>query len=168
MAEVPARHAKSDRVHRWLTLAANLGVLVGIALLVVELGQNRITMRAQTRNELSASIVELFGLVADNEQLAGLRRRADAGEELTPDESYRYSIITRAFFRYWENVHYQFRQGLYDETEFSRQKGAWASYAATSPALVAWWCEHREEFSPEFAADFDSILTTHTCARRYE
>ena len=73
-------------------------------------------------------------------------------------------LITRAFFRYWEDVHYQFRQGLYDEVEFSRQRDAWQAYAGESAALVTWWCRNRSQFSPEFAAEFDGILTRHTCA----
>jgi len=154
---------KSEGVNRWLTLGANVGVLIGIILLSVELSQNRTTMRAQTRHELSTDIVELFSLVAANEQLASVRRRADAGESLTADESYQYAIITRAFFRYWEDVHYQFRQGLYDEIEFSRQRDAWKSYAAESSALVDWWCRNRSTFSSDFVSDFDSILTSHTC-----
>ena len=32
---------KVEHLNRWLTIAANLGVLAGIALLVFELGQNR-------------------------------------------------------------------------------------------------------------------------------
>jgi hypothetical protein len=153
----------SERVHRWLTLGANLGVLIGIILLLVELNQNATMMRAQTRNQVSAGIVELLSLIADNDQLASVRRRADAGEPLTPDESYQYDLITRAFFRYWENVHYQFRQGLYDEVEFSRQAEAWRSYAGESVVLVDWWCQHRPEFSPKFAEEFDNVLTIHKC-----
>jgi len=154
---------KSEQVHRWLTLAANLGVLVGILLLIAELSQNLTAVRAQTRHDLSSDIVELFTQVAGNEQLASVRRRADAGELLTPDEAYQYALITRAFFRYWEDVHYQYRTGLYDETEFSRQRDAWKAYAAESGALVDWWCRNRSQFSPEFAAEFDGILTAHQC-----
>lgn len=154
---------RSDRIHRWLTLGANLAVLVTIILVVMELNQNRTTMRAQTRHELSAGIVDLFTQVASDEQLAGLRRRADAGEPLTADEAYRYELITRAFFRYWEDVHYQYRIGLYDEVEFARQRDAWKGYAATSPTVVAWWCANRTAFSPDFVSDFDRILTTYTC-----
>jgi hypothetical protein len=154
---------KSERVHRWLTLAANLGVLIGIVLLIAELSQNLTAVRAQTRHDLSSDIVELFTQVAGNEQLASVRRRADAGEPLNPDETYQYELITRAFFRYWEDVHYQFRQGLYDEIEFSRQRGAWRAYAGESAALVTWWCRNRSQFSPEFAEDFDAILTRYTC-----
>ena len=41
---------RSEKVNRWLTLGANVGVLIGILLLVVELSQNREMIRAQTRN----------------------------------------------------------------------------------------------------------------------
>lgn len=153
----------TDRLHRWLTLGANLGVLGGLLLLVAELSQNAAMMRAQTRNDLSAGIVELFIRVAENPQLASLRRRADAGETLTPDEAYQYAILTRGLFRYWENVHYQFRQGLYDEAEFSAQRDAWRSYAEASPALAAFWCENRVEFSPEFVREFDDLIPSGAC-----
>lgn len=153
----------TDRLHRWLTLGANVGVLVGLLLLVVELSQNAAMMRAQTRNELSAGIVDLFARVAENPELASLRRRADTGAELTLDETYRYDIITRAFFRYWENVHYQFRQGLYDEVEFSRQRDAWRDYAQASPALARFWCQQRAGFSPEFVEEFSALLPTDSC-----
>lgn len=158
-----ALNSRADRFHRWLTLAANLGVLVGILLLVLELNQNRTMIRAQTRSELSTGIVDLFTAVAENPELASLRRRADAGEKLGPDEMYRYEIITRAFFRYWENVHYQYRHGLYDDIEFARQKDAWRDYASSSPALARWWCAHRAEFSPEFASEFDDLLPAGAC-----
>lgn len=155
---------KGERLHRWLTLGANLGVLIGILLLIAELSQNLTAVRAQTRHDLSSDIVELFTQVAGNAQLASVRRRADSGEPLTPDETYQYDLITRAFFRYWEDVHYQFRQGLYDEVEFSRQRDAWQAYAGESAALVAWWCRNRSQFSPEFAEEFDGILTRYTCS----
>lgn len=149
---------KTGQLHRWLTLGANFGVLIGLILLVVELSQNAAMMRAQTRNELAVGIVDLFARVAENPQLASLRRRADAGEELSPDETYQYEIITRAFFRYWENVHYQYRQDLYDEVEFSRQREAWRSYVVASPALRRFWCTQKGGFSAEFADEFDALL----------
>ena len=153
----------SDKVLRWATLAANLGAVVGLILLVLGLKQNETLMRAQTRNDLSVGIVDLFARVAEDSQLASVRRRADLGEVLTPDETYQYEIITRAFFRYWENVHYQYRQGLYDEAEFGRQREAWRNYAQSSPAVVKFWCAERNQFSPAFVSDFDQLLTRDAC-----
>ena len=153
----------SDKVLRWATLAANLGAVVGLILLVLGLKQNEAIMRAQTRNELAVGIVDLFARVAENPELASLRRRADTGEELTPDETYQYEIITRAFFRYWENVHYQYRQGLYDGAEFGRQREAWRDYAQSSPALIKFWCAESSQFSPEFVSAFDALLPRDAC-----
>jgi hypothetical protein len=152
-----------DRLNRWLTLAANLGVLVGILLLVLELDQNRELTRAQTRSELAMGIVDITSLSASNIQLAGVLRRGDIGEDLTPDEFRQYRARTFALFRYLENVHYQFRQGLYDEVEFMRQRAAWQAYAASSKTGIEIWCRTRSLYSPEFVNDFDSVLTTYTC-----
>ena len=109
---------ESERLNRWLTLGANLGVLIGILLLVFELNQNRDLVRAQIRNELSQGVIDILRLRTDNEQLADILFRAENGEELSPLESSRYMHFYRAFFRYVANVHYQYRQGLYDDSEY--------------------------------------------------
>ena len=45
---------------RWLTIGANLGVLIGLLLLIAELNQNRDMMRAQVRHDLAMGIVDLL------------------------------------------------------------------------------------------------------------
>ena len=47
---------ESDRLTRWLTIGANVGVLIGIVLLIAELAQNRDMMRAQVRHELACTM----------------------------------------------------------------------------------------------------------------
>ena len=56
----------SDRIGRWLTLGANLAVFVGIVLLIAELNQNYEIMRAQTRTEISQSLLSVLELTAQN------------------------------------------------------------------------------------------------------
>ncbi len=153
----------SDKLNRWLTLGANIGVLVGIILLAAELNQNSAMIRAQTRNELSNSIVELLSNSAGNAELAGIMRRASAGEELTPDEYLQFRERQGAMFRYWENVHYQFREGLYDETEFSKQRDAWREYVNQSQAVVDAWCDARDFVANELAAEVDDLLVISGC-----
>lgn len=36
----------ADNVNKWLTLSANIGVVIGLVLLIVEIGQNTEMMRA--------------------------------------------------------------------------------------------------------------------------
>ena len=148
----------SKVLHRWLTLGANLAVLLGIVLLIVELDQNREQMRAQTRHELSMGIVDLLQTPAENEQLADVLIRALAGESLSPAELFQFELRTNALFRYWENVHYQYREGLYDEVEFERQRNAWAASMKNAKITRDYWCRVRSRYSPQYAAEMDALL----------
>ena len=118
----------TNKITHWLTFAANIGVILGILLLVFELQQNRDLMKAQMRTEISNGIYDLFTLTAVNPQLADLLYRAEKGEKLTPAEHFQYMSRTKAMFRYFENVNYQYRQGLYEESEYDKQKTAWKNY----------------------------------------
>ena len=153
----------SDKANRWLTLGANLGVLVGLILLIAELNQNRDMMRAQTRHELAMGIVDLFQTPASNEQLADLMYRAKSGEEMTPTELFQFQLGTNALYRYWENVHYQYRVGLYDDIEFGKQREAWRTHFANSSRAEQYWCQVRSLYSPEFASEMDSLLANGPC-----
>ena len=153
----------SNQLNRWLTLGANIGVLVGIILLVMELNQNREMARAQTRNELSMGIVGIQSGVAENSELASVLAKARAGETLSPSEQIQYSNRELAMFRYWENVHYQYRVGLYDDDEYSKQKYAWDLYLNGSEATAKTWCLVRDMFSSKFSAEVDDLLSRFTC-----
>ena len=153
----------SEKWVRWLSLAANFAVLAGIVLVIVELKQNRDMMRAQTRHELAMGIVDLLQAPANNEQLAGVLYRAHSGDELSPSEQFQFELRTNALFRYWEDVHYQFRVGLYDETEFERQRGAWEASFSWSVPQRDYWCRVRTLYSPEFMAEMDRLLPDNPC-----
>ena len=156
---------EDHRLTRWLTLGANIAVVAGIVLLLMELDQNRQQMRAQTRHELAMGIVDLLQTLATNEQLANVFYRARAGEPLTPVEQFQFEVRTNALFRYWEDVHYQYRLGLYDEVEFERQRGAWKASLGSSRLAIEYWCRVRTLYSPEFAAEMDGLLDT-ACTSR--
>jgi len=154
---------ESEQLNRWLTLGANFGVLVGILLLVYELNQNRELTRAEIRNELSQGVIEFTMAQSENEQLADIIVRAETGEKLTPVEQRRYTYFFRGFFRYLANVHYQYRHGLYDDSEYLVQRDAWGWYLASAKPLVDVWCDYRKTVSLEVQAEIDSLLTTYTC-----
>jgi len=113
---------------------------------------------AQSRYEISQGIVDLLILTASNTQLASVVRHGDSGEELTPDEVRQFRHRTFALFRYLENLHYQYRQGPFDETEYSTQNIAWTAYLNSSEAAVTAWCALRPSVSPEFRFEVDSEL----------
>lgn len=154
---------ESDRLNRWLTLGANVAVLVGIVLLIYELQQNREMMRAQTRNEISSRLVDIQMTVASSPQLADTLVRGRSGDELSPAEQLQFANRNVAMYRYWENVHYQYRLGLYDEEEFTSQRDAWRNYVNSSKPVAEIWCRIRETSSAEYVAEVDPLLTEYTC-----
>ena len=152
------KRMSKERLMQWIALAANGGTIVGLLMVIMQLQQNRTLMRAQVRHELASTIVDLLNSSASNSQLAGVLRRAGLGEQLTEDEQFQFRLRSNALLRYWEDVHYQFRLGLYDEVEYSRQKAAWKATFANSVGFVKYWSEVRTLYSPRFAAEIDGLL----------
>ena len=146
-----------------LAILANVGVLAGILLLVFELSQNREMMTAQTRNEISQGAAELLTLAINDVSFQNVIRRGQFGEELSEDEQWQFYRYQQSWLRYWENVHYQYRIGLFDETEFAYQKATWAGSLSIHPGIVKHWCERKAGFSPEFVTEIDGLLTFYQC-----
>jgi len=152
-----------DRVSGWLTLAANLGVLGGIVLVILQLNQNERMIRAQTRHDIAMGIVDQLRDTANNAQLAELSVRANAGAELTPAERFQSQLRTGALLRIWEDEHYQYRMGLYDDAEFVHERNNWKGVLAANRGLREVWCRNRDNYSAEFAAEVNALLAPGAC-----
>ena len=153
----------SDHLTRWLAIGGNAAVVIGLLLLVYELNQTRELTRAQMRSEISRGIYDLLAMTANNDQLADLMLRADTGEPLTDAENFQYASRIRAMFRYFENVHYQYRVGLYEDSEFERQKLAWGNYMNGSSRASEVWCDYQHVVSVEFAVELNTLLDRDPC-----
>lgn len=142
----------SDRIKSWLSLIANFGVLIGIALVILELNQNREAIQAQTRTELSNTVVELLTANMGEGQYADILHRGNIGEPLTDVEKYQYWRHRAAFLEYHENVFYQYQLGLFDDSEFVRQAAVIRDDLSQFPGYGKIWCEQRDRMSPELVA----------------
>lgn len=127
----------SDRLNRWLTLGANLGVLVGLALLVVEIRQSNQLALAQIEQTRSDSLLswrrEWITNDAIVEMLAARRAILPMSEfqpmsvtekqaataaflnELDPELRIRWTFFLQTTFWDFENVHAQYQRGLISE-----------------------------------------------------
>ena len=112
-------------------------------------------IRAQTRNEISRQIAERLTSIANNEQAASVSRRAKEGLELTPDEEEQYFLMFVANMRDWENIHYQYRQGMFDEEEFEAERTAWKFVINRNRSFQKNWCLTRNNFSREYVTEIE-------------
>lgn len=143
-----------------LGILANFGVLIGILLLVYELGQNRQMMRSQARSAISDTLVSIVFGEAMNEGFAEISVKARTGEQLSPVELERFESYQIALWRYRENVHYQYRNGLYEPSEYEPQRDTWQEIVNGNPLVREIWCNRRARASEEFVTEIDGLLET--------
>ena len=115
----------SDRVNRWLTLVANLGVLIGLFLLVFEIQQNSALMRSQIAMQRTISTREIFSDWANGGELVPIEVKLSEVADfplvvgwssvLSPEELYRYGYRMRARSEVLKNDWYQCSLGLVEE-----------------------------------------------------
>ena len=120
-------------------------------------------MRSQTRNDISQGIADFLLVGGSDAQVASLRRRAEAGEKLTPDEDQQYYLMLAANLRIWENIHYQYRHGMFDDTEFESELVIWRFIVNSNKYFPTAWCLLRAFYSTEFSAEIDQLLEDNPC-----
>jgi len=114
----------TDKLNSWLTLGANIGVLVGLIILIVELDQNNDAMRAQIHQARSDNFESFMVELADTERLlptltkfraAGGSRDLSSLQELDPDERARIRTYYNGRLMGYDNLHFQYKNGFVDE-----------------------------------------------------
>jgi hypothetical protein len=153
----------ANSLNQWLSLGANIGVLAGIFLLIFEIRQNRQAIRAQTRNDLAQGAISLISLAVENPHVADIIVRSNRGEDLTETENYILFSRAESYFRYFENVHYQYRIGAYDEAEFSRHMDTMRITTANTASLRQFWSEYSSMFSEEFEKAANEVFGVEYC-----
>lgn len=113
----------AEDLNRWLTLGANLGVLIGIILLIAELNQNSTLMRAQLFNERAGHGIAQFMTIAESSELSevynllhvsGFPENPAAFSQLSPIQKNQYLWALRADRFRVENLLYQQLLGVSD------------------------------------------------------
>lgn len=146
----------SDRLNRWLTLGANLAVLVGLIFLVIEINQNNEMMRAQTRSGISDAIIDNIKLGMDPRVVVAYQKQR-SGQPLSDEETYLLDQIANATLRLWENTHYQYRNGLFDDDEFEADLAVWRE-AMQAPEFRSHWSSRRQTYSEAFRRQIDDLV----------
>ena len=100
-----------DRLNKWLTLGANVGVLIGILLLVYELNQNSELMRSQISNERSSQAIEMWLSVVESDELSEVLAILGSPppyavdvSSLSPSQFEKYKAFLRAQRFFHENM----------------------------------------------------------------
>ena len=102
----------------------------------------------------------VLGSISGNREIAELLVKAGHGGNLTDAERLMVATQSESIFRLWQNVHYQGRNGLYDDEEFARHVDTMRAVLGRSQWLVRYWCQSRQIYPSQFAAEIDGLIPT--------
>lgn len=145
----------ADQLNKWLTLTANVAVVVGIIFLVVELKQNNELLLSESRQAAMSNDQTALLVGLDN---VDIFEKWYQPEPLSSRDQYRLSIIFIVDLRNREFEYAQYLNGVLDEE-------TWLSYRNillfnfTTPRGRKWWDKvGRNIPSAEFSAMVDELL----------
>ena len=137
-----------------VTVLANLGVIAGILLLVLEIRQNNDLMAEEAQRARAESIREAYVQLADNGELAAIWVKETDGGELTAVEEVRLgSWYIRGLVGYQTSYQQLPREELEPMTNWFRRR------YQTSPTWRTTWEQNRDTFQPDFVQFMEERVT---------
>jgi len=103
---------KSDQINKWLTLMANIGVIIGLVLVAFELRQNSELMRVQIHQARADSAMVSNEQSFNSDYIPPILVKVWHGDDLGPEERLRFTDYFRAMNRNQDNVLSQYDAGM--------------------------------------------------------
>ena len=147
-----------DATNRWLTLAANVGVLAGIIFLAYEVQQNTVATRLEAASNFQGSFTEIEMLIAGNPEFAELLRKGREGEEISSADELRLFVFYGNVLRQWQFTHYQYLSEALDEDIWHGQRAFLAQVIGNDIGLFNYWQLHKPQYSEPFNEVVESIV----------
>lgn len=141
----------SDRLNRWLTLAANVGVLVGIVFLALEIRQNSDHLALQLEFAVpTQKIFEINRDLMDPSVARILAKAIETPAELTFEEGLVASSVVLNALNEWEDRYLLHKAGLDGVVDWKRHIQENIGWTLGNRFALAVFNSNRDAFEFEF------------------
>jgi hypothetical protein len=158
-SESDEKNMNSEKINSWLSLAANIGVVVGLLLLIVEINQNTEMMRSQMNQLRADSAMSQQHAYFNSEHLPAIMTKISNREELTPEENRRYRSYFRSFHRGQDNNLWQYNQGFLGENIPRSVEGAVRGIVGMNEFTLATWDAQKHGYTDEYVAFVEEAIS---------
>ena len=147
----------SDRLNKWLTLIANIGVLVGLVVLVYEVRQNTQALQNQADVAIWSIGAEQANVVVDNPSVAEIMlvSETEGLDALTPVDQLRLSVL---YFGFVDRLELQHRLYARNGVELDRGSIVFPENLLGVAAFREWWDKNKHIYHPDFIPYFEELL----------
>ena len=149
----------SDRLNWFLTVAANVGVVLGLGFLLIELRQNTLATQAALNHDLLAVGREHAELLLTDDELAEIVLRAEQDpESLSLLEREKFLLFTSWRMGVWETAFMNADEGLVADRYFEGFDAWYSELVRRGPGYKYWLNESRHGYDLAFQEHVDRVF----------
>ena len=148
----------TDNVNKWLTLSANIGVVIGLVLLIIEIGQNTEMMRAQINQSRTDTAISEQQAVFNSDYIPALIAKRDRGEPFSEEEMSRYESYFRSGNRNQDNNLWQYNRGFLGENTTRSIRGFARAVIGGSRIGLTTWDSQKYSYTDEYVAFVEEAI----------
>ena len=145
-------------ISQTVSALANIGVIVGIVFLAVEIGQNTDMMRTQINQSWAELSMNEAEAMYNSPYLPEILTRLRQGEEISGVDRERYNHFLRGFHRNLDNQLRQYREGFLADNIPRSLHGAIMAEIVPMEVAREQWGRTKGSFSDEYVDFVDSLL----------
>ena len=149
---------KLRALNHWLTLAANVGVMVGIVFLAYELQQNTIATQLEAATSFQTSYSDIEVSIYGDQEFAALLVKGREDQPVDGIESLRLQVFHNNVMRHWQTNHLLYVAGALDEDIWSGNREFMKLVLNDNIGLLRHWQMSRRLYSPAFNEMIESII----------
>jgi len=144
---------------------ANIGVIVGIVFLVIEINQNTRMMETQSYQARTEMAMSGAAAIYNSEFLPEIMFALEQGQPLDGPQQVRFRHWLRSFHRLQDNLYRQYRDSLLDEEILRSIENAIRDEVAPYSFARQHWTNARVAYSEDYRALVDHILDEESSTR---
>ena len=149
----------TEKINSWLIFGANLGVIVGLVLLIIEIRQNTEMMQAQINQSRTEAAQSEQQATYNSDYMPAIMVKRDKGEQLSDEELLRYEAYMRSFSRNMDNQLWQYNQGLLGENIPRSIRGAVRTVIGSHDLGIQVWDDQKYGFTDEYVELVDDAIS---------
>ncbi len=147
-----------DNLNKWLTLAANLAILAGIVLLVLEIQQNTTATKISSLGSTLSQYNHFRENIVRDREVAELWENGLNEEDLDGPDSIRYNMLVSELLFTIQAAFLGMRESSITEDQPGTTRAVVESYMRY-PGMRQWWLTNsRGRFTNDFQTFVDGIL----------
>ena len=148
----------TERLNTWLALTANVGVIVGLIIVAVELNQNSDLMRIQISQNRADAAMAANESEFNSDYLPQIKVKIAAGDELSAEEIMRFRGSFRAANRNQDNVLQQYNAGMLSGNSPRSVRDFAEKVVAPYRQAREEWESQKIAYSDEYIALVDEVI----------